>query len=149
MAINLEALLDSTRGGGDFLTKDEKNALVDSAVPFVVVGATPIREGGTFGAETIFRIKIKGEDNERLLSLSHNSSRESLAKAINELLDNGEAFVGPFYAIKVRTGKGNPYYEFTATPPTQDAAPPLPKSSDAKAKTPSGKDDPDGGDLPW
>lgn len=151
MAIDLEKLLADTRGGGSFLAKDEKNALVDSQTPFVIVGAEPKREqtsGPYPGVETHFHIRIKGEDDVRTLSVSHNASRENLANAVLKLIADGEQYVGPFYLTRVATGKGNPYYEF-ATEPASSTPKPLPKASDAKAKTPAGRVDSDDGNIPW
>ena len=148
MAIDLEKLLADTAGGGAYMSADEKQALHESAMPFVVTSADPFRES-QFGDQTIFTIKIKGDDEARRLAFGHNESRARLATAIAELLANGEQFVGPFYLAKWTNG-GRSGWEFATTPPTPDEEPkPLPKASDAKTKTPAGRVDPDDGSIPW
>lgn len=152
MAIDLEKLLADTAGGGAYMSADEKQALHESAMPFVVTSADALRES-QFGDQTVFTIKIKGDDEQRRLAFGHNESRARLAAAIADLLAGGEQFVGPFYLAKWSNG-GRTGWEFSTTPPTADEAPELPKASDAKraegkAKTPAGRVDPDDGDIPW
>jgi hypothetical protein len=152
MAIDLEKLLQSG-GGGSYLTGDEKNALYESRVPFVVVDAQP-RVESAYGEQTVFTIKIKGEEEQRRLAFTHNDGRERIATAMRTLLDQGEQYVGPIYLGKWTNG-GRSGWELVSTPPSDDDAPiDLPKASDTKsaegkARTPAGRVDPDDGSIPW
>jgi hypothetical protein len=152
MAIDLEKLLQSG-GGGSYLTGDEKNALYESRVPFVVVDAQP-RVESAYGEQTVFTIKIKGEEEQRRLAFTHNDGRERIAAAMKHHLDNGEQWLGPLWLGKWSNGGRSGWEIVSAEPAADDAPIELPKASDTKsaegkAKTPSGRVDPDDGNLPW
>lgn len=93
---------DEFKGGGSYLTEDEKKALASSKQVFAIK-SVEFQEGQGYEGKDRFLVTIELADEEKLLSFQHGSveSRdEMLAKLSKHVAENG-----PEYATLKKAGR--------------------------------------------
>lgn len=82
-------------GGGDYVSSDEKNVLIDNGIPIQITDVV-YQEESKFGERFVCRVMLPdrdlGEAEERLMSFSAGTveSRDRMLRALAEWLDEGD-----------------------------------------------------------
>lgn len=80
-------------GGGEYVSSDEKNVLIDNGIPFQMTDVV-YQEESKFGERFVTRVMLpdpeSGEETERLMSFGAGTveSRDRLLRALAEYLDD-------------------------------------------------------------
>ena len=99
-------ILDEAPAAGAYLSGDEKRQLYEAQAPFFIVHASPCVDT-TYGPQTQFSVKLKGQSEVRNLAFSHNGYRQAIAEGVVKAITGGMEAIGPCYLHKFATSKGN------------------------------------------
>jgi hypothetical protein len=134
--------------GGSYLSADDKAELHAEQRAFWITAAVAEQEG-QFGVQTVFTIREKGGDEQKI-AFSASATRIEQAKRISQAIANGCDAAGPFYLGRWEAN-GRSGWQFTSEPTKPLAIPPASPSltsTPAAAAQPSQVVDVDA-DLPF
>jgi len=121
MMANIVSAEDILGGGGEpYLSAEDKAALHKAQSAFYITGAVAEREG-TYGTQTIFKIKAKGMESS-MLPFGASESRIAQAKNVLNAIAQGHDAVGPCYLGRWEAN-GKSGWEITFKPTTPLAIP--------------------------